>query len=300
MHILLSKILPILFIFFLGVLLKRIRLFKKEDGDKFLALVFNVSLPALILLSVSQINLSFDFIFLPICAALIIFGTYAFALMASKFFHFDKKSYAVFLIGSTIINTGFTLPFFIAAYGKEGLARASMFDLANGFLVLTFVYYIAVKHSDNQSSAKTLFKKFLFLPPLWALALAFILNVLDMKLPVTAVNFLESVGNLTTPLIMLALGIYFRPKIVNLKALISVISIRMLFGMVIGLLLVSIFHLEHLNRMIVLINAASPVGYNTMIYSSLENLDTEFAASLVSFSIFFGLFFTPLLIVVLS
>lgn len=300
MQILLSKILPILFIFFLGVLLKRIRLFKKEDGDRFLSLVFNVSLPALILLSVTQIKLSFDFIFLPICPVLIIFGTYVFALLASKFFHFDKKSYAVFLIGSTIINTGFTLPFFIAAYGNEGLARASMFDLGNGLLVLTFIYYIAVKYSDNQSSTKTLIKKFLFLPPLWAFIPGFFLNLLHVKLPVTAFNFLETIGNLTIPLTMLALGIYFRPKVVNLKALISVISIRMLFGLLIGFLLVYAFHLDHLNRMIVLINAASPVGYNTMIYSSLENLDTELAASLVSFSIFFGLFFTPLLIVVLS
>ena len=134
MRILLLKILPIILIFFLGNILKRVRLFKKEDGDRFLSLVFYVSLPALILLSITEINLSFEFIYLPICAVLIIFGTYGVALLGSKFFHLDKKSYAVFLIGSTIINTGFTLPFFIAAYGDEGLARASMFDLGNGFL----------------------------------------------------------------------------------------------------------------------------------------------------------------------
>jgi len=45
-----------------------------------------------------------------------------------------------------------------------------------------------------------------------------------------------------------------------------------------------------------MIGAAAPVGYTTLTYSFLENLDMEFAASLISFSIIMGMIFVPLLI----
>ncbi|MFZ5519290.1 MAG: AEC family transporter [Candidatus Zhuqueibacterota bacterium] len=297
---LLVKIIPILLIFFLGMLLKQVRLFNKEDGDRFLSLVFHVSLPALILPSVMNIALSLEFIFLPICAIAIIFGTYAVALLVSRHFQLERKSLAVFLVGSTIVNTGFTLPFFIAVYGKEGLARASMFDLGNGFLVFTFIYYLALKYSSRSSGRRIPVHKFFLLPPLWALAIAILLNVLHVQLPAIASNLLGTLGNLTTPLIMLSLGIYFKWNVVNFKAMTSVIFIRMGVGLLLGFILVSIFHLEQVSRMVVLINAASPVGYNTLIYASMEDLDTEFAASLVSISILLGLLYTPLLLALLS
>jgi len=300
MNDMLLKVLPIILIFFLGVFLKQVRLFNKEDGDTFLSFVFHVSLPALILPSVMNIALSHEFIFLPLSAITIIFGTYAVALMASRYFNLPRKSLAVFFIGSTIINTGFTLPFFITIYGREGLARASMFDLANGFLVFTFIYYLAWKNGSRGEGKRIAIKKFFLLPPLWALAIAILLNAMQVQLPAAATDFLSLIGNLTTPLIMLSLGLYFQWHVVRFKAMISVIFIRMGVGLFLGFCLSSIFPLDTMSRTIVLVNAASPVGYNTLIYASLEELDTPFAASLVSISILLGLCYTPLLLALLS
>ncbi len=99
---------------------------------------------------------------------------------------------------------------------------------------------------------------------------------------------------------MLSLGIYFSPKLVKIFPLISAIVIRMLFGLLLGFFFVELLNLEGLTRLIILIGSAAPVGYNTLTFSSLENLDKEFAASLVSFSILIGIVFIPILISVLS
>ena len=44
----------------------------------------------------------------------------------------------------------------------------------------------------------------------------------------------------------------------------------------------------------------APTGATTLTYSALEDLDIEFASSLVSYSILFGLFFIPILIYFIS
>jgi predicted permease len=70
----------------------------------------------------------------------------------------------------------------------------------------------------------------------------------------------------------------------------------MVFGLMLGFILVKLFDLEGLSKAVVLLGAAAPVGYNTLTFSSMENLDKEFAANLVSFSILTGIIFIPILI----
>lgn len=300
MNEILIKIIPVILIFVLGYLLKRINLLSKDNGDLFLKLVFYISLPALILLSITNIQLTLDFIYLPIIAILIILVTYGIAFFIGKLFNLKKTSFGVFLVGSLIMNTGFTLPFFIAAYGEEGLARASLFDFGNGLLTFTFIFYLACKYGDNKRDSKTMIKKFLYSIPLWALMSAILLNLLNIQIPNLGINFFQLLGNMTIPLIMLSLGIYFSPKIVKLSALSSVIFIRMFVGLLLGFLFVYLFNLEGLNKIIVLISASAPVGYNTLTFASMEKLDKEFAASIVSYSILIGIIFIPLLISLLS
>ena len=54
------KLLPVLLIFALGIILRRINLFTEEDADSFQKLVFYVALPASILVSITKIKLSLN------------------------------------------------------------------------------------------------------------------------------------------------------------------------------------------------------------------------------------------------
>jgi len=92
------------------------------------------------------------------------------------------------------------------------------------------------------------------------------------------------------------LGLYFDPSLNNLgKALIG-IFIRMGLGLGIGIALAAIFGLSGISRTVVIVNSALPIGFNTLIFANLENMDREFAATMVSISIFIALFYIPLLI----
>jgi hypothetical protein len=54
-----------------------------------------------------------------------------------------------------------------------------------------------------------------------------------------------------------------------------------------------------MDRAIALILAGAPFGFNTLTFSNMENLDTKFAASLISTGIMLGLIITPFLIMIL-
>jgi predicted permease len=300
MNAIFVKIIPIVLIFALGFVLKKINFLKREHGDLFLKLVFYVSFPALIIISITRIKISSDFIYLPVIAVLIIIITFFVSYFIAKLLHLKRASFGVFLIATMIMNIGFSLPFFIAAYGEEGLARASLFDLGNGLLTVTFVYYFACKYGTGKNDAKTLIKKFALSPPIWALIIAFILNLSNVSLSSIPSEFFQTIGNLTIPLIMLSLGIYFTPKIIKIAPVLSAIAIRMFFGLLLGFIFVKIFNIEGLTRTIILICSAAPIGYNTLTFSSMQNLDKEYAASIVSISIIIGIIFIPLLIILLS
>lgn len=293
------KVAPVLLIFVLGIILRRINAITEETADSFLRFVFYVSFPASILLSITNIKFSLELIYLPITAASIIIISYFAAKKIGVFFKLSQPAFGVFLVGSMIINTGFTYPFFIAAYGQDGFARAALFDFGNGLLVLSFVYFIAIKYGTNQESTKIV-KKFMTSSPLWALLIAFMLNFTQLKLPAIAVEFLNLLSDTLIPLFMISLGIRFTPRIVNPKALISAILIRMFFGLLLGIIFVNIFRLDGLNKIVVLVSSAAPVGLNTLTFATMENLDTEFAASLVSISVLIGIILTTVLISVLS
>lgn len=296
MNDILVKLLPVILIFALGYFLKCIKVFKKEDADLFLKVVFYIASPALIILSITKIILQLNFILLPVSAALIVFFTSALSFWIGKLLKLQKTTFGTFIVGTTIMNLGFISPFIIAAYGQEGLARLSLFDFANGLLSFTFVYFIACKFSPKNDGRKTIIKKFIASPPIWALFIAIILNFAKIEIPIIVDTYLQQLGNLTVPLIMLSLGIYFNPKFVKNISVFSAVFIRMLIGLIFGFILVKLFNFQGLNRSIVLIASAAPVGYNTLTFSSLENLDKEFAVSIVSCSILIGIILIPVLI----
>ena len=290
-----SKVIPIIIIFFLGYFLKKIKLFTSSTADTLLKIVFYVTLPALTFLSGSTAELSLQFFYLPIIAIAIVLIIFFVSYPISKKFNLPKATQGTFLVGTLIMNTGFTLPFVLAAYGNQGLAIYTIFDFGNTLMIFTFAYYFAIKFGKNEKS-KIPIKKFLLLPPIWGLILGIIFNLLKFELQPTVLNFLEIVGKPTIFLVILSLGIYFSPKVTNLEKMLTVFSLRIGLGLCLGFIAVNIFNIEGIMRTLIVIFCGAPVGYNTLIFASLEELDKEFAASLVSISLLLGIVYVPLLI----
>jgi predicted permease len=291
-----EKIIPLILAFFTGIAFKKLKLLSKEDAPVLLRLVLTVTLPALTIIAISNVVIVADMALIPVMAVIVVFLMFGISSFVGRRIKLSGPTFGSFLVGTMIMNTAYSLPFFAAAFGNEGLARASLFDIGNTFMIFTFTYFNAIKYGENSHTDKIQWGKFLRLPPLWAMLIAFVWKASSLQLPRLALNFLNLIGLPTVPLVMIALGLYFDPSLSNLGKAAIGIFIRMGVGLGIGIALAAIFGLQGITRTVVIVNSALPIGFNTLIFANFENMDREFAATLVSISIFIALFYIPLLI----
>lgn len=294
------KVSPLLATFALGYILKKLKVFRVEDGGLLLKLVFFVASPALVYISTSTVKITPHLLAFPLIASLTMFTVYLIDVFVTKSFKVSSKTLGVYFIGTLIANTGFALPFLLATYGFDVAARVAMYDLAGGILTYTLVYSLAVKYGDQRPSTKFIIQKVLISPPVWALVVALIVNLSGFQTPVVVDSFLRNLANLFSPLVMLALGFYFSPKFILPKLIFFGVATRMLGGFFIGLALASILKLSGIDRIVAIICTSAPIGFNTLTFANMEKLDTEFAASLISVAIAIGIILIPVLTVILN
>jgi predicted permease len=291
-----EKIIPLILAFFVGIGFKALKLLSKDDAPVLLRFVLTVTLPALTIIAINNVVLVADMMFIPFMAITVVFLMFGISSLTQRRLKMPRPMFGSFLVGTMIMNTAYSLPFFAAAFGNEGLARATLFDIGNTFMIFTFTYYNAIKYGENSHTDKIDWSRFLRLPPLWAMAIAIGWKLGGVTMPRLSMNFLNLIGQPTVPLVMVALGLYFEPKLKNLRKALLAVFIRMVVGLGIGYLLATIFGLQGITRTVVIVNSALPIGFNTLIFANLENMDREFAATCVSISIFIALFYIPLLI----
>lgn len=284
------KIIPVLIMFSLGFLSKKVSIFNIKDADRFLQLVLNITLPALTVVSLANLIINVELLYLILLPILIVLITFIPANLICQRLNLPQKRKGTFLIASLIINTGFVSTFIYAFFGQSAFGYYSLFDLGNSIMIYIFAYYHAIRYSSREDSQLPI-KKMLLLPPIWGIIIGLIINLLPFTLSQIYLDVLEYVGSPTMPLIIFSLGIYFHPKIANFKLTMGVISLRMGLGFGLGLIIVNLLNLTQPISDIVLICASAPVGFNTLIFSELEDLDREFAATIVSFSLILSLLF---------
>ncbi|MCD6550164.1 AEC family transporter [bacterium] len=288
------------FVFFLGYSLKITRFVRKKEADLFLKIVFFISLPALVLFSISHIELSWKLAVFPVAAFIVILITYCVSLIIGKKLKLERSSFGVFLAGTMIMNTGFILPFVIMLYGQEGTAKLVLFDFGNIVMTFGFVYYLTRKYGEKESGFWENIKKFLLSPPLWALLIGIWVNLNSFEVPLIITRTFYFIGLSAVPLVLFSLGVYFDPRFPKKFLLFCASSIRIFFGFFLGLLLTKIFGFEGINKVIILLACSAPAGYNTLVFSSISGLDKEFASDLISFSIAIDIFLIPLIVVLFS
>lgn len=297
---LLINISPVILAFLMGVGLQRFGVLDKHHASKLLRVVVNIGLPALILASISRIELSVELSLLPLAAVLTLLCTWPVVTVAGKWLGLPKPTMGSFVIGPMIMNMGFVFPFVIAAWGAEGFALIALFDFGNGLIVLTLVYALSCWYGANESHWQHVVKDILIFPPFVALFIAMVINGADLPVPDMLADGLHEVGRVIILLIPLALGIYFDPRVADTLAVATAVAIRIGLGLVLGFLWVELFEFEGLMRAVVLIGTAAPVGFNTLVFAAQHHLNKEFAASIASVSLILGLCYLPLMLYLLG
>ena len=295
MYEILIKLLPVFLFFSLGILLNKTHFADTDNAEFLLRLVFFVTLPALVLLRLSQTLITLDKIYLPLINIAINLSCLAVTLFMTRFTQIPRKTMGTMLLSTMITNNVFIFPFIMVGFGSSGFTDAVLFDFGNGLTTVTIAYLLALKYGSESPQPNTMIIKMVRSPLFWAFLVAISMSLFSLDLPEYLGGFLEGVGQMTSPLILIALGIFFRPQFANLKLISLTILIRVGLGLTVGAGLASALGLTGQTFAVVLLCSAAPVGFMALTFSSIADLDKTFASQVVSASLLLGIIYVPIL-----
>lgn len=283
-----SQFLLSLLIIALGYISKRLNLVKEQDGEGISRIIFNFTLPSLVINTFSTIKVEPSLALIPVIN--IVYSTFLAALAVFFFQKEFQKNKGVFSMTSVGFNIGlFAYPLVEALWGKEGLKYFGMFDMGNALIVFGLCFFMASYYSseDGKVDFKELLKKISTSVPLLVYILTLLLNVTGLSYPKTVLEVTGILSKANMPLSLLVLGIYlsFSFEKSYWKSMFKVLALRYGIGLLVGLLLFFTLPFEPMFRYTVLIGLVLPISMTVIPYSVQFNYDKKFVGTLTNFTI---------------
>jgi len=291
-----SSLVVFIVIVLIGALLRASGLLTKSHAERLAAVVFSISLPATIVVSLDRLTFVPGTWTLPMAACMITLPVLACAWLLARRLDLPRGRQGAFLLATGCINSVyFAYPVMAALFGDEGLARAILFDLGQTLLTLTLLYALAVWHGPHSASLHVVARRLLTAPPLWALCGILSLKWFHLELPTWLHDGLMPIHLTTTPLASLVLGLSISVDAVRRSAALAWLGVvvRMAGGFLFGLTAVWVLDLRGLERAVVMLVAAMPSAVTAVIFASDAELDEDLVASVVALSISNGIALLP-------
>ena len=292
----LTTIVPIVGFFVLGVGLRRTGLASDSEGQFLLRLLFFVALPALIVGTVAGADLRPAKALLPVACVVVGLAGMALAWFIGHRRGLPPHRLGPMVLGTMILNDAFVIPFVAAGYGRDGLADLILFDLGNSMMAALVAFPLAYRFGGLDGDLTAAARRAATAPITWALVVGLALNLTGTTVPEVADRFLSPLAALVAPLILVALGVLFRPGLDDADLAAITVAVRMVGGLAVGAALVALFGFRGDTALVVLLCSASPIGFSALTFSSLAGLDTAVAARAVSASLVVGLVAVPLVV----
>ncbi|MET0526265.1 MAG: AEC family transporter [Nocardioides sp.] len=266
-----------------GWWLRRAGVATAESGRFLLLLNLYVCMPALVLRSLAEVDLTREMAVFPIAAAAMVVAGYIAGRVASR--RRDRSETAIVMMALMVVNAAFALPFVEAVYGAAGVARLAAFDAVNSLLVLTFVHAIAARSNPGHGGAPRPLLQVLAMPPLYATVVGVGLSLTGTALPSGVDSFAASFAAASPVLIAVGAGVLFRPTRALLGPASRLAATRIAVGALVAVALVLVLGLEGVDAGVLLLLGVAPVGFVTVTFAAKHDLDTELATQALALSI---------------
>ncbi|QDP84370.1 AEC family transporter [Chryseobacterium sp. SNU WT5] len=203
-----SNIILLFLCLFLGFLLKKTKLFPENGHVALNSFVINISLSALSLYYIPKINLNFQVIFPVMVPWLNIILAVLFFSFLGKKLNWSKTLIGALIMGAGFGNTSFVgIPVIQSLYGESGLKTVMLVDQPGSFVALsTLGITIASFYSGEKTGVAQIIRKIIKFPPFIAFAIAVILNIINITIPVQIDEVFAKLGATTVPLALVSVG----------------------------------------------------------------------------------------------
>lgn len=286
-----SGILVILGMILVGFVIGEKGWFDDKSRGLLAKLVTQVALPCYMLYTITQRFTAADLLIMlpalrfPALSMVILLGI---ATGVARIFAVRQDRRGLFISMFFNSNTIFVgLPINQALFGDASIPYVLIYYMCNTTFFWTLGTYLIQRDGEGEAQfdLKTSLKK-VFSPPLMGFLLGLVMVMLQIKLPAFLASDLQYLGNLTTPLSMIFIGLSVSH--VGVKQLVlGKDQLLILLGrfLVAPLLMASIVYwlpLPSLMKQVFIIQSAMPVMTNAPVVARLYGADSDYAAVMVT------------------
>ncbi len=272
----------------IGYFCKRIKLVTEKDGEGIAKVIFNLSLPALVIKTFSVMTVEKSLIWLPVINVMYGFFILLAGILIIKDSHRKTRGMMLYLLPGFNIGL-FAYPLVEAVWGRDGLKYFGMFDMGNAIVLFGLCYITAGFFSaENQKTDfKSISGKLIRSVPLMSYIITLVLNLSGVGFPVVIVNICDILSRANMPLSLLLLGIYlsFSFEAGYWKKIGKVLAVRYISGAVIGIILYFIVPFEPLFKVTLLLGSLLPIGMAVIPYSVQFDYDRRFVGTVTNLTV---------------
>jgi predicted permease len=285
-------------IILLGYFLKKMGILKESDGEVISRLIFNVTLPAIVITVFSTMYIDKTLLLIPIIC--FVFGLMMTVVGLIVFKGESRRQKGMLTMMVPSFNIGlFAYPLVESIWGTEGLRYFGMFDMGNAFIVFAVCYIIASIYSGNEGEInyKNILSKVLKSIPFLTYIITLTINLLGLSIPKPIIEMTGILSKANMPLALLVLGLYlsFSFKKEYLKNMAKIIALRYIIGLGVGILLYIFVPLDPMFKKTMLIGFILPISLTVIPYSVEFGYDTRFVGTvnnltiIISFLLMWGI-----------
>ena len=304
-----SGILVILGMILVGFIIGEKGWFDDKSRGLLAKLVTQVALPCYMLYTITQRFTAADLLKMlpalrfPALSMVILLGI---ATGIARIFAVRQDRRGLFISMFFNSNTIFVgLPINQALFGDASIPYVLIYYMCNTTFFWTLGTYLIQRDGEGEAQfdLKTSLKK-VFSPPLMGFLLGLVLVMLQIKLPAFLASDLQYLGNLTTPLSMIFIGLSVSH--VGVKQLVlGKEQLLILLGrfLVAPLLMASIVYwmpLPNLMKQVFIIQSAMPVMTNAPVVARLYGADSDYAAVMVTETTLATMVVIPILMLLMA
>lgn len=258
------------------------------DGAFVTTLMINVATPCLVFATLLRLRFAAAELTLVVTASLaclVVTTAVAFAVLRAT--GLPLRIYLPALIFPNSGNMG--MPLCLFAFGDKGLGLAVVFFAVLAVAQFTLGPAIAAGRLDLRQMART--------PLIHAVALALLLQALDIDLPRWAANTTTLLGDCAVPIMLLSLGVALaRLRVTGMGRALAMSVLRLGLGFAVGFLVAEALGLEGTMRGVIMLESAMPVAVFNYLWAVRYDTAPEEVAGMVLGSTVLSFVTLPLLL----
>lgn len=281
----------------LGYLFQRLRVLPDNAAQTLNLVVLYVCLPAAVLRYAPRLHLEPALLGVAAVPWLLLAATVPLVGLVGRLIRLRRDEHAVLLLTVALGNTSFLgYPLTRALIGEHALPYAVVYDQFGAFLILsTFGLWVLARYGgDVAPSPRTMLRRVLGFPPLWALALGF--TVMPAEPPSWIAGGLQRLSDALLPLAMLTIGLSVRLTLPReeLGPLGAGLALKLLVLPALAWALLPVLGLQGDAARTAVLESAMPSMVTAGALAIAHNLAPRLAAAMVGYGLLLSLFTLPL------